>query len=286
MEKRIDDIRDQLGKSLLVERMGIGEMEEALIQIADEEMLQLERPIRADLIASCHTMVYQLHGSELPCVNAMQESLTRVERSIDRRSKMRTSIMFGLKVVAVLVLVSIAAFSFDHFANRTLLHGDTIEEGEQYRIEGHQPVDTIINDGNAAQEGQSVHLSTKDMTEITGKLGYVPMHPTWTPEGWELSNYFVVSSEEISIFSATYQHPEYQEVLSYNNKRYAHPENAAANFEQDEEGVYEIWGKHKVYLTTNMGYHMVIWVDGAEVCSVGGPLSFEQLRLVFDSLGF
>lgn len=284
MEPCIESIRDELEKMVMMEKLSPAQIEKAMICISDEEMLQIERPIHTQLVGECHSMIYRLNGQEMPSDCAMEESLRRVNQSIEKRSKRRSSMLFGFKVVAVLVLVSAAAIFHDSVANRTLLHGETVENGQQYRIEGRQASETFIDESSADDRIQTIHLSTKEISEVAEALGSTPEMPSWLPEGWALSHYFLSSTKEILLITATYEHPEHQEALVYGSKLYTHPDIAAATFEQDAEGGYAFWGEKRVYLTTNMGYNVAIWVDGEEVCHVGGPLPFEELRAFFDSI--
>ena len=100
----------------------------------------------------------------------------------------------------------------------------------------------------------------------------------------KLSCYTLFSTEETLLFSVTYENPSYEEALVYSSHLYAHPDMAAANYEQDSEGTYETWNNQNVYLTINMGYHMAIWTNGAESCHIGGTVSFDTLKKMFESI--
>lgn len=260
------------------------EMEQALMQIADEEMRQTERPIQTKLVEECHSLVYQLNGADMPSEQLMKESLMRVNRQLFRRSKRHAAIRFALKVAAVLILVLFTALFHDQLANQNLLHGNTTEDGTQYRIEGHNPTDTIIDTGSAVDTVKRIQLSTQNITEIEHILGYKPKLPSWIPDGWALSYYTLFSTEETLLFSATYENPACEEALVYSCHIYAHPDMAAATYEQDSEGTHETWNNQNVYLTTNIGYHMAIWTNGAESCHIGGPVSFDTLKKMFESI--
>lgn len=278
-------IRKELEKTAAMEKMTPAQMERALIEISDEEMLQVDRPLHTQLIADCHSLVFQMNGKAFPSEQKMTESCRRVCRSIEKRLKTRAAMRIGFQTAAMLLLVFFASLVFDAAVNRNLLHGETSENGEEYRIEGHQAAHTLIAQGSADGRVETLHLSTRDLAEVTEALGSVPELPSWLPEGWQLNSYYLISTNQIQNFSAKYEHPDYHDYLVYSSRCYRHPEYAAISFEQDTEGVYEYWGDQRVYLTSNMGYHVAIWVEGKEENSVSGPLPFEELRKFYDSIG-
>lgn len=283
MDQNKPQFKDKISKRLSLQFDPM-ELENTLIQISDEEMLQTERPANNELIKSCHDLLYHLHGEEFPADHLLQNSLQRIKQHIEKTAQIHKILHSGLRAAVILIFLSFFALFHDHFAAQNLLYGNSIENEEKYRIEGHQPSNTLINQSIALDRTESIQLTTKEINEITEILGYTPKHPSWIPSGWKLSYYVLITSQSKILFTATYEHPDYDMVLMYSSSLYVDPDNAAANFEQDSEGHSEFWGLQNVYISTNMENHFVVWLNGNEMCHINGPVSMESIRKMYDSL--
>lgn len=265
-------------------RLSYDSIEQALLKIADEEMLQIERPIQSQLVDACHAMLFGLRGQHLPADEVMEQSLQRVKRQMQHGARRRSALRFVLRSAAILTMIILGVLIYDSFATRTVLEGSTTEGGKTYEIRGRLNGDPVIEKSAADAPYEPDMVSTTDLAEAAAVLGCMPDVPDWLPEGWTLSSYFAVSSSETRHFTAQYAHPQQHEYLKYNWSQFMHPEAVSSAFPQDGEGKVESWNGQEVYLTTNEGYNLVIWTEKNLECFIGGPASFEELRRVYNSI--
>lgn len=283
MEMQDGCVHAALQRALLDQSFGTDQIEQALLAVSDEEMTQVNRPICQHLVNECYDLLFALHGRLPPTGEALAQSLSRVKSGVKRRMRRKDALRFSLRVCAALAVIAAAALAYDQHAARTVLQGTTIDGGQTYKISGRQLHRPLISESSADPVDEPAMTSTQDLGEAYAVLECEPAVPVWLPEGWEQAGYFAVSTSNTKHFTAKYVHPQQHDYLKYVWVQFAHPENASGSFFQDSEGTVENWNGQEVYLTTNTGYNLVIWTGSDTECCLGGPVSFDELRRVFDS---
>ena len=147
--------------------------------------------------------------------------------------------------------------------------------------------DIFLLNNVSSLEGNEIEADKKsvDIEEILGELNYSEnIFPTWIPEGFELTNEFVLSGKtELRIH---YKNGQTRELITFTYNVY----NSIASgtmtaFEKDANALEEYFvGDVTHYIFENLGKYIAVWNQNNIECAISGDVSLTELKEMLNSI--
>ena len=207
------------------------------------------------------------------------------ERANRVKFKLNLSLSFGLPhmIVAAIVVIVVMIAPLFVPGTRTIFDTWQSEDGEYYMVQGNGKVNNeqaAVADFWPTEEGVFDCKTLEEAYEHFG--GKIPVI-TWLPEGWSVSLYTVSSAEWMRAFNASYQRGE-KERIAYSV--FESREGLSYTYvEQDEEGEFvTLSDGREVYVTTNMGWQSIAWMENDMQIVLSGSLTREEAIRMAESV--
>lgn len=202
-----------------------------LNQAISEEYQKEPQDWDDDFILFCEQILYEMRTG-IPYVSRKEECKQALKNRLNKEEQQSTTssrvITRGLLMAGALMVV---LFGVEILFNREWLSGNSTQDEQQYIISGQKIDPNIVGEGQAddsTTEPQSI--TTTNLDEAIGVLGFTPAMPQWIPDGWELFSYYVAKNQSSKWFIVTYQKPGQEYSLIYQIAYYRDAEQAFSCF--------------------------------------------------------
>lgn len=263
---------------------GRDELVQRLHALIDRELTQNDRPADMELVDACQDILYRLHHQGEVYVSNRAASFATARKKQHKFRFSLPSFSPASRAAVILMILLGGGLLFDLFISGDYLIGTPTPDEQQYIVEGTDIESILTTEGEAEQNQRTRTLTTADFAEAANALGSTPGIPTWLPEGWGNCHYYVVVSNHASMFSAQYENEHSDEYIKLTVHIYGDVENAKAAFEQNETGDEHIIFDHKVYIASNIGSAVAIWLTENTCYTVTGPITYSEIRHVVESI--
>lgn len=262
------------------------EIDRRLTDAINKEINKTNEAADLGFIEACQDLLGELYGNQMkPTDELMRSSLESAREKLRSKSKRSSaSLRTSLRIAIVAAALIIAVVVGDQVLRREWLEGDSSDDKQQYTVSGHAIDPGLVESGNAAITTEEQEITTIELSEVVGVLGYTPKMPTWFPADWDLEEYYAQSIEVYQLFNLTLVSERSKEFLKYEVTRYTSIEDAQASFEQNEHGQSLPCNGWDVYLTQNMGKSMAVWWEGDTCYALYGPLPQSDLIKTIESI--
>lgn len=258
-------------------------------RLADEINKEINKTNEAadlDFIKSCHALLRELHGNEMePSEELMRRSLESARAKLHSRKKRSPMhVRTAIRATAIAAALIIAVVVGDQVLRREWLDGASSDDEQKFAVSGHIIDPGLVESGKAGTSTKEQEITTTELSEAIGVLGYIPQMPTWFPDDWEIEEYYAQSIEAYQLLIMIVSSDSVDEVVQYQATRYASIEDAQASFEQNEHGQSISCNGWDVYFTQNMEKSMAVWWEGDTCHALYGPLPQSDLTKIIESI--
>lgn len=199
--------------------------------------------------------------------------------------KLNFSLSFGLPHMVVAAIVIIVVMIAPLFAPgaRTIFKTWQSEDGEYYMVQGigKENNENVVEAGAwPTEEGV---FDCKTIEEANQRFGTGMPIITWMPEGWTADMYTVSALGSMRTLTASYQNGETGRIVYtiYENRDGL----SYTYVEQDGEGEHvKLSDGREVYVTTNMEWQSVAWMQNDMQLLVSGSITREEAIRMAESV--
>ena len=216
---------------------------------------------------------------------SLRESSREAGERARVKLKLNFSLSFGLPHLVVAAIVIIVVMIAPLFApgSRTIFDTWQSEDGEYYMVQGTgKEYNEQVAEADIWPTEEGV-FDCKTIEEAALHFGTGMPVITWMPEGWTADMYTVGVVGSMRTLTASYQKSE-QGYLVYTV--YESREGLSYTYvEQDEEGEYvKLSDGREVYVTTNMEWLSVAWMENNMQLLISGSLTREEAIRMAESV--
>lgn len=236
--------------------------------------------------------------SGLTTTPEMQENLIRTAMASQPRKrtkestaanrvklKLNFSLSFGLPhlVVAAIVIILVMVLPLFAPAAKTNFATWQSEDGEYYMVQGtgkEHNEQVAEADVWPTEDGM---FDCKTLEEANEHFGTKIPVITWMPEGWTANMYSVGVAGSMRTFAASYEKDE-EVILVYTI--FENRDGLSYTYvEQDGEGEHvKLPDGREVYVTTNMGWQSIAWMENDMQILLSGSLTREEAIRMAESV--
>jgi len=236
---------------------------------------------RMAFINACEDLLREIHtDGALPFVSRVKED----EAFIQSRTKVRTypSLPVWLKGCAAAAALLIIAVFCVHHGRIAWMTGETIDDGEQYLLKGHEINLEIIQSAIAAHGETDVQ--TESLDEVIDLLGFTPLLPDMSGLDVKRTMYYLTISEAGIFLDVLYQRDPTAMNVVCSISWYTDEEEAYLAVQQSGEGETEHMAGTEVYCYMNINRPGFIWCEGLTVYVISGGWTEEEGRAIVHSM--
>ncbi|MBE5786073.1 MAG: DUF4367 domain-containing protein [Clostridiales bacterium] len=252
--------------------------------LVDRELLQMDRPADMELVRACQDMLYRLHHDGTAYESNHTEAIKKAKAKL--RSPWHEMNRFHplIRVAAVLIFMTIGFLFYDLLICREPLDSISTPDEQQFIVNGNTTENEVTPHGSADGERQPGTIITTDLTEAVTAFGYHPALPTWLPEGWEVDNYAVITSNHASDFYVQYTNDTLSMKMRLKIVEYERKEIAQSVIEQNNHGYSINLSGTKIYVTENIDSTVAMWLTDHLCYSLSGPLPVNEIINIAESI--
>ena len=241
----------------------------------------------ADSVLSGLTTTPEMQENLIRTAMASQPQKRIKESTVQNRVKLKLnfSLSFGLPhmVVAAIAIILVMVLPLFAPGAHTIFNTWQSEDGEYYMVQGtgkDYNERTAEADVWPTEEGMFDCRTLEEANEHFGtKLPVI----TWMPKGWTANMYTVGVVGSVRTFTASYEKGD-EAVLVYTI--YENRDGMSYTYvEQDGEGEHvKLSDGREVYVTTNMEWQSVAWVENDMQLLISGSLTREEALRMAESV--
>jgi len=277
--KKIDAIKKQINSGELTS----DDIRRYLAKAMNTELSKPFAEIDNEYIAACQKLL-----NDLLNINTTESKQPQYERELVQRIEMekpcsiRKKIYTTMAIAAALLIFSIVG---QGLLSREWLEGSPSQDAQQYVVSGHEIDPHLINTGIASSDlGSSKKLATQSIDEAIAVLGFAPLLPTHFPGGWTFYTYYAEQNNIFQWFYEALTSSNHEHVLIFDMKKFSDVAKADEYLQQSELGTRTVVNGWDVYITSNIDEAVAIWIDGTVCYSLYGPLSYDEMIAVINSI--
>lgn len=256
------------------------EVEQRLSAAIEAEYMK-DQP-RLDFINACEDLLREIRTEgAMPFDSRVKED----EAFIQSRAKVRRSSyswpVWVKACAAAMVFVLLAAFG-QKFGKFAWMTGQTIDDGEQYLLKGHEISLEFIQNAIADHQ-EEARFSSESLEEIIGFLGFVPQLPDMSNLDVQQTTYSVTILPVYIKLTVTYDLRQDRDVL-FTSTWFTDAEYAYLTLEQSGEGKVERIAGKDVYRYVNTDMPGFAWSEELAVHMLVGDITLDEGRQMVTDL--
>ena len=269
-----------------IEEGGFGkdELVQRLNALVDRELSQTDRPADMELTQACQDILYRLHHQGAVYMSNRTASLAKTRKKLRKPRFSLPSVSPVTRVAAILIILLGGSILFDVYISGDRLIGRYTPDEQQYIVEGIDINSIMTAEGDAHETVTPSSISTSSLSEALSVLDQAIAIPTWLPTGWEPHEYNAIVTSDLSLFRAKYKKTGEDEYIKYTVNIYPDADIARASIEQDMNGDTHMIGDQQVYITTNLGSVIALWLSDHTFYTVSGPISDHEIQQIVTSI--
>lgn len=222
-----------------------------------------------DFIIACEDLLWELEHPGQPFVSKAERfrAFVAAQPCPTRTARVSRRVVAAAAVLAL--CLGIGGFRYAWFSH------SASDDGQQYVIQGHEVTVEMISSAIAEHKDVS-SFQTESWEELIDFLGFVPQTLDGESIGLPETQY-IAMCEPASITCYTlYQNKSTNASATFMAKYCLDSEAIRYSLEQDNNGVYEVVGNTKVYISSNIGKLTCSWSDEDAVYQLSGSLTYED----------
>ena len=247
-----------------------------------KEEMKPKQERRTDLILMYERLLYELRTGK-PYVSRKEENkhklFARLAAEEERSRKTQP-----IKRVAAILAALLVLLMGGELVRRQWLSGKPSDDGQQYIIQGGKIDPSLIPGGQADPIPETRRMTITNLDDAPELLGFIPMYPTWLPEGWEFQSAEVALANPYSVIIVSYAKEYEKYLLKYEVWAFKDADGVKATIQQDKNSKMTTLDDTIVYLTTNTQEPSCVWISDLVYTSLSGPISEEELIKIADSV--
>lgn len=273
MQQNLATLKEQFESGEITKEVLSNKMERAIYK---ELAKPAEEINNAWLDACADLMAYADHKQIAQWPDEKEAMKATIQRKLRRKQHSKPS--WALRPAICTAACIVLMMTGITLSWRWFRPSQSIDE-QVYTLTGQQ-MEIGTDNSAAADEGDELKkCETTDFQELCSFLGYTPMVPTWTPEGWKLKHYYAAVDHENLEITVSYEKADEEYILSYAYIQADDISAISADFYQDITGKYmKIKEDFEIYLTTNIDKPVAVWSTSNTFSSATGPISEEELK--------
>ena len=249
--------------------------------IGKEEM-KPKQDRRIDLILMYEYLLYELRTGK-PYVSRKEENkhklFARLAAEEERSRKTQP-----IKRVAAILAALLVLLMGGELVRRQWLSGNPSDDGQQYIIQGGKIDPSLIPGGQADPIPETRRMTITNLDEAPKLLGFIPVYPTWLPEGWEFEQAEIVWFETYNVIVVSYSKENEDYLLKFEERIYKNSDFVKVSVQQDiHRKEINILGE-LVFITTNANLPTCIWLSGLTYTAISGPVNDSDLTRIVESI--
>lgn len=258
-------------------------MEAILLKAIDrEELKPLEKQDFAKL--AMYEKVLLKIRAQKPLVSGKEDGRERITQFLRSHPVNKPCMPMRRRLVTAFVGIVVLFFGFEVFFQREWLFGKSTDDKQQYIVQGRKIESHLITNGQADVENAHVSVETTSFEEVVKVLGYAPKIPHWVPEGWNMVSMKAINVKDLKRIVITYDHPNRENVLTFDTRTFDDSERARIMLEQNDIGSKFQFDGKTMYALENVDVPGWIWLDNLSVCAIHGPLDNHDMMTLVKSI--
>ena len=189
-------------------------------------------------------------------------------------------------IVCCVILLVMLPFAGQKFLSREWIEGESVQNGEIYRLNGEEVDPHLVDQAIADAENNELILSTTDAAMIEKIPGVSAIQIQDVPEGWERSEYLYMNIDErityIEVFVST---DEPSQDMTYMYMAFPDAQSVDVQVQQNDTG--DVWQVNgiDVYFSQNHDLLVAVWNEGLTSSTLYGPIDRIQMEHMIESIG-
>lgn len=273
MKQQLADLRRQYNEGELT-----GDQLSALmLQAIETEAAKPAKEMNDAWLTACSELMASADQDKLAKVPDHAERIrSKLVEAIRKDQKVQQRrLAYRMATAAACFLIIFAGVSF----SKQWFRATQSPDEQVYNLMGQQVEIQTGNQADADGDEAWRECETTNFEELCNFLGYTPQVPTWVPEGWTLNGYYATADGESQSITAVYEKAEEKNCLIYDYKQANNISTLSVDFYQDGIGEnMKLENGLDVYMTTNTGDPVAVWITSDTYSCATGTVSVEDLK--------
>ena len=255
---------------------------EALLQT---EIERKDKAADMELVEACEELLWQI-GTQgrLKFEDKRKENQAALMRRLERKRCRTAALRMGTRAAAAFAVILVLAVLGDGILKWEWLSGNSMEDEQQYAIQGQSIDPGLVEEGVAAGDDNIAGLITTDWESVVAFLGTEPLRPDHLPEGWRVGHYHAIRFDDEQILTISYiNEADPTATMKFLWDHYFSVEAANLALEQNNDGELVEIGGIRVYRSANIEKNRFVWIDGMSVCSLTTTCDVGEAEAIVSS---
>lgn len=260
--------------------LSVSETRRRLEDIIDKEIVKTDTPANLQLVEECERLLWELNtNGELSYSSHLEENtiaaITRAKKILNKKRIYSFAVRASILAAAILLL----AIGGDFLLRKTWITTESVNNEQQFIIEGQKFDPNLINQAFAGNDNTSASLSTTTYSDVIDFLSTNPgLDSSPLPE-WIIDHYDCSRNAMFTAITVFYKPRTLNDAnLMLNLITYNSFEEASMVYEQNETGHHEIILNNKVYFTENIDRTVATWLHGNTIITLSGNIIIEDIQ--------